>query len=370
MEKKTTRRIIGVLVVIALVIILLPLMFNGPENQSPIQTSEAKAPTFPGMEVEASAATDNPSMIPPSQSGALINRIVAPSAQQQVPTPAPAAAEVVASNSSQTLSQSTDMANYPAANGPENVNMISPDANSVLSSANNAPMLKPINELTSANNAGENIIVIDSDGDGSTTTLSKALAQADLSKSQMEAPLQSNLAPTEARSAVMQAQAAQPAPASVPVDAVQAAAPMVAAITKTETVVAKGVVTTTTTTAKAKIVPKKHIAKSKKAFPATETAKIVAHNDSATPATVADLKKSAWIVQLGSFKNKLNAERLTNSLRAKGYKAFTLETKSNGQTRVCVGPEFKQMAAATLASKIQSDINMHGIIMTYQPLAL
>jgi cell division septation protein DedD len=373
MEKKTTRRIIGVLVVIALVIILLPLMFNGPENQSPIQTSEAKAPAFPGMEVEASAATDNPSMIPPSQSGALINRIVAPSAAQQqgsAPTPAAAAAaaEVVASNSSQTLSQSTDIANYPAANGPENVNMISPEGNAALSSVSNAPMLKPINDLTSAN-AGENIIVIDSDGDGSTTTLSKALAQADLSKSQMEAPMQSELAPTEVRSAVMQAQAAQPAPApTAPVDAVQAAAPMVAAITKTETTIAKGVVTTTTTTAKA--ATKKHVAKIKKATPATETAKTVARNDSSTPATAADLKKSAWIVQLGSFKNKLNAERLTNSLRAKGYKAFTLETKSNGQTRVCVGPEFKQMAAATLASKIQSDINMHGIIMTYQPLAL
>jgi DedD protein len=390
MEKKTTRRIIGVLVVIALVIILLPLMFNGPDNQSPIQTSEAKAPTFPGMEVEANAATDNPSSIPPSQSGALISRIVAPSAQQQAQAaapavaqaPAPVAAEAVASNSSQQLSQVYDAGNFSNGATAENVNMVSPDMNTPMSVAAAAPMLKPINELTSANSnsaAGENVIVIDSDGDGSTTTLTKALAQADLGKSQVEAaPMQNEVAPVQARATVIQAQPAAPYQAApvVQAQAVPASNSIVAAITKTETS-PKGVVTTTTTTTTAKAVVKAKakthntVAKAKKAAPVAKPAKAtVASNDAPSAKQVADLKKAAWIVQMGSFKNKLNAERLTNSLRAKGYKAFTLETKSNGQTRVCVGPEFKQMAAATLASKIQQDINMRGIIMTYQPLAL
>ncbi|MES2218548.1 MAG: SPOR domain-containing protein, partial [Pseudomonadota bacterium] len=343
MEKKTTRRIIGVLVVIALVIILLPLMFNGPEDQSPIQTSEAKAPAFPGTEVEANAAsTENTNMIPPSQSGALINRIVAPSAQQKVPSPA--SAETVASTTSQNLSQPGVDNGNPI---PENMNMLSADLTAPMSSAGEAPMIKPINELTATNTAAENVIVIDSDGDGSTTTLTKALAQADLGKSEMQvAPIQTEVSPVQARTTVVQA---QPAPARVqptPVVTAQAApAPtisptpvitksIVAAISKTPTIVA---------TAKKPA----HAAKKTVASAATTApVKTVASNNAEISAkTVADLKKAAWIVQLGSFKNKLNAERLTNSLRAKGYKAFTLETKSNGQTRVCVGPEFKQMAA-------------------------
>jgi DedD protein len=76
------------------------------------------------------------------------------------------------------------------------------------------------------------------------------------------------------------------------------------------------------------------------------------------------------VIQLGSFKDKNNAERLTNSLRAKGYKAFTFETKSNGQTRVYVGPEVKQVAASTLASKIAQEMSLQGIVLAYKPLEL
>jgi DedD protein len=106
--------------------------------------------------------------------------------------------------------------------------------------------------------------------------------------------------------------------------------------------------------------------------PAAPLKKLASTKASTTPAQseIELLKKSAWVVQLGSFKSKLNAERLTNALRAKGYKAFTFETKSNGQTRVYIGPEFKQSSATTIASRVQSDMKMHGIVLSYKPLEL
>jgi cell division septation protein DedD len=309
MEKKTTRRIIGVLVVIALVIILLPLMFNSTETQSPIQTSEAKAPPFPSNEIETAQAAGNSQLIPPSQSGALISRIVAPSKQQVAPaTPANApvvTAETVANTTSQALSQpaavvETNTVNSSAnAANLENMAMQNPNVDTLKST--DMMSIRPVNELTANTNPApaENVIVIDSEGDGVTTTISKNAAQADLNR-------------------------AEPAAA--------------AATVKT--------ITSTTTTA-------------------VEPAPV-------KTATVkpANLKKGAWIVQLGSFKNKINAERLTNALRARGYKAFTQETRGNGQIRVCVGPEFKQFAAATLANKLAQEINMRGIVMAYQPLEL
>jgi len=47
MEKKTTHRIIGILVVIALIIILLPILFDGGSSKAPTQTAAVKAPPFP-----------------------------------------------------------------------------------------------------------------------------------------------------------------------------------------------------------------------------------------------------------------------------------------------------------------------------------
>ncbi|MDR3491163.1 MAG: SPOR domain-containing protein [Gammaproteobacteria bacterium] len=85
---------------------------------------------------------------------------------------------------------------------------------------------------------------------------------------------------------------------------------------------------------------------------------------------LAALKNPAWVVQMGSFRNKNNAARLTNALRSKGYKAFTYETKSNNQVRVYVGPELKKVAAANLATKIKEDIKLEGLVLTYKPLEI
>lgn len=84
------------------------------------------------------------------------------------------------------------------------------------------------------------------------------------------------------------------------------------------------------------------------------------------------LKNPAWVVQLGSFKNKANALRLVNELRANGYSAFIQRFSSSlgDNTRVFVGPEMKHDSARQVANSIESDMHLHGIVISYKPLTL
>lgn len=70
------------------------------------------------------------------------------------------------------------------------------------------------------------------------------------------------------------------------------------------------------------------------------------------PALTAD-----WAVQLGSFSNSENAERLANELRARGYKAFVSRFESAGRTRlrVRVGPEQERARAEQLAQRLRRE---------------
>lgn len=87
---------------------------------------------------------------------------------------------------------------------------------------------------------------------------------------------------------------------------------------------------------------------------------------------ISDLKNEAWAVQIGSFKNKANALRLVDQLRADGYRAFIQQVSSAfGQNiRVLIGPESKRDAAYALASRLKSDLHIHGIVVSYKPLTL
>lgn len=80
------------------------------------------------------------------------------------------------------------------------------------------------------------------------------------------------------------------------------------------------------------------------------------------------LKSSAWVIQMGSFRNKTNALRLVNRLRAKGYHAFIQDMASN--TSVFVGPELKQNSARELASQLQDEMHIQGFVISYRPLTL
>ncbi len=84
------------------------------------------------------------------------------------------------------------------------------------------------------------------------------------------------------------------------------------------------------------------------------------------------IKNAAWVIQLGSFKQKTNALKLVNKLRAKGYRAFIqhVNVASGENTRVFVGPEKQQASARVVASELANDMKLHGIVISYKPFTL
>ena len=75
---------------------------------------------------------------------------------------------------------------------------------------------------------------------------------------------------------------------------------------------------------------------------------------SAPPAPPPQSSTGMWAVQLGSFSNQANAERLAADLRKEGYAAFLsqLQTGSGKLHRVRVGPQKDRASAEAMASKL------------------
>lgn len=69
-----------------------------------------------------------------------------------------------------------------------------------------------------------------------------------------------------------------------------------------------------------------------------------------------DSPTGMWAVQLGSFSNQANAERLAADLRKKGYAAFLskLQTDSGALHRVRIGPQNNRDSAEAIAVKLNS----------------
>ncbi len=62
----------------------------------------------------------------------------------------------------------------------------------------------------------------------------------------------------------------------------------------------------------------------------------------------------AWVVQLGSFASRENAERLASNLRTKRYSAYVSEFRGSGRVlfRVRVGPEQDRARADAIAARL------------------
>jgi DedD protein len=72
-----------------------------------------------------------------------------------------------------------------------------------------------------------------------------------------------------------------------------------------------------------------------------------------------------WTIQLGSFSNKENAQKLLKQLKAKGYCAYTKEGKNAEDeliTRVYVGPETDHDTAKADIAKIEKLFRVHGVV--------
>jgi len=68
----------------------------------------------------------------------------------------------------------------------------------------------------------------------------------------------------------------------------------------------------------------------------------------------------AWAIQMNAFSDRKNAESYRDTLRKKGYKAFT-RSDGDGLTRVFVGPELQREAIENLRLRLQKELKRNDL---------
>lgn len=79
---------------------------------------------------------------------------------------------------------------------------------------------------------------------------------------------------------------------------------------------------------------------------------------------------NAWIVQVASFSNEGNANKLKERLQAKGYKAYVKAAPtSSGKVlqRVFVGPELKKSVAEKHKAEIEATFKLKALLHEFKP---
>jgi cell division septation protein DedD len=73
-----------------------------------------------------------------------------------------------------------------------------------------------------------------------------------------------------------------------------------------------------------------------------------------------------WVVQLGSFSSKANAEKLVERVRAEGFSAYKEAISSSGATihRVRVGPFLERDEAIRVDGLIGERLSVDGVVMS------
>jgi DedD protein len=276
MEKKTTQRIIGILVVAALVIILLPLMFGKNDMTADVASNQSSDQQMNPSDV---IQTETPKTV----------------AQNDTTAATPA----TETHPTDTRAEATDVTVTPQTTAED---------------INHQSQLPVPEQLAQAAPAPK-------------TPEAVATPEA--------------AAPTVAENNVAPVTPATPAPAPEQKE-------QVAVVEKPAAVTEPPIAS-----------PVKAVAEKKSAK------KSLAANSKHAPAK---FKTTAWVIQMGSFKDKDNARRLADKLRAAGYKAFTREIKAS--TRVFIGPESKQASALKLSNEVEQQFKLHGIVMTFKPLEI
>ena len=79
--------------------------------------------------------------------------------------------------------------------------------------------------------------------------------------------------------------------------------------------------------------------------------------------------KEAWVVQLGSYSNKKNVDRLVGKLKGAGYTVFTrpIKTKTKTLTKVFVGPDISKYKLERELPKLAKISEVQGKIAKFVP---
>lgn len=78
----------------------------------------------------------------------------------------------------------------------------------------------------------------------------------------------------------------------------------------------------------------------------------------------------AWTLQLASFSDKHNADKLVEQLKDGGMSAYSKQFKREGGStlyRVYVGPEVRARELLDLRDRLQSELGLTGMVVRYLP---
>ncbi|MGD2120057.1 MAG: SPOR domain-containing protein [Chromatiales bacterium] len=86
-----------------------------------------------------------------------------------------------------------------------------------------------------------------------------------------------------------------------------------------------------------------------------------------TAATQTRVGLSSWMIQVGSFSSRENAEKLLQELRKQGFDSHLEQAQVNQATvfRVRVGPEVERSNAEKLAKQIAEKFKLNGKVIRY-----
>ncbi len=405
MEIKLKQRIMGILILIAVVIIVVPMFFNNSnENTTELKLS-ARVPS-PPAQPKVDLVVPPQEVVPPQQQ--------APQAQQQDPAaevttareqtnstgdPSPIVFEQTdgAANSNPANQQTT--ADNSAAAGTT-ASSVNPDPGSMavsstasdtasaapaaaVAQANSAEPVANANQAVAAQPNPNNVASNDrtmaaqpSVPPAAQASSAQAMANANAALTDQTTPPQTSA--VAAASSATQANAAQPMTnssdpnpatnASPSTPAAGAAAPSAvnpsdqSANNLSQTITPAAVDNQTTTTSQ----PSDTGLTPEQATPPA--------NASSAPGQMEVEKEkpvsvpNAWAIQLGSFSDKLNAEKLVKKLQNSGFTAYTrTNTTSRGEiTRVLVGPELQRSDAEKLLIQLQNSFNLQGIVVKFR----
>ena len=74
-----------------------------------------------------------------------------------------------------------------------------------------------------------------------------------------------------------------------------------------------------------------------------------------------------WVVQVGSFLSKDNAEKLNQKVKKAGFRSFVNPVTQNNKImhQVCLGPEYDETDAKNLLKEIKNKMKLDGIVKKY-----
>ena len=74
-----------------------------------------------------------------------------------------------------------------------------------------------------------------------------------------------------------------------------------------------------------------------------------------------------WVVQVGSFSSKDNAEKLNQKVKKAGFRSFVNPITQNSKImhQVCLGPEYDETDAKNLLKEIRNKMKLDGIVKKY-----